>query len=98
MLIIIRCFKKKNLKINVILLADTSLNRSPLCESSFSSLEVEVMTSNCLSEDGAKQTWRAESTIDLSVVIVLISTLKTCNGTTTQSPHMRSCLGNHSLT
>lgn len=63
------------------MLVQTSLNRTPFWESSFTSLDVEVTTSNCLSEDGAKETWRAESTIDLSVVIVLISTLRTCDRT-----------------
>ena len=55
----------------------TSLKRTPLWESSFSSLVVEVTTNSCLTDDGAKQTWRAESTMDLSAVMVLISTRKT---------------------
>ena len=50
-----------------------------------------MTTSNCLSGDGAKQTWRAESTIDLSVVIILISTLRTFNRTTQVLEFIHRC-------
>ena len=74
--------KKKCTKEKPLGLVQTSFKRTPFWESSFNSLDAEVTTSNCLSEDGAKQTWRAESTIDLSVVTILISTLRTFNRTT----------------
>ena len=72
-------------------LVQTSLKRTPFWESSFTSLDAEVTTNNCLSEDGAKQTWRAESTIDLSAVIILISTLRTFNRTTQVLEFIHRC-------
>ena len=69
----------------------TSLNKTPFWESSFTSLDVEVTTSNCFIEDGAKQTWTAESTTDLSVVNVLISTLRTYDKTTKLLEFIHSC-------